>query len=162
MGLVCVRLGSDGHSREIYDDGVYLSVLCKRCNNRYGSILGTAFTEFARQFQNSGTLASPHGGVLVSALGFFPSRVLRHLYLNYLCVQPVSERKDWDSIRQLSNRRDTLFPPMPQGSSYISIRHRRIVSFPFVPLARLMAQNAIGTAQKLLHPVLAFCSASPT
>lgn len=119
--LEAVELNSEGQTFATRNDGVALRVLCERCNMNYGSRLGTGFSNFAKQFQNSGELASPRGGVISGATDVFPSRVLRHLYLNYLCVQVTSDRTEWEAIRQFIKSREGRVPPeAPRVSLYFN------------------------------------------
>ena len=68
--------------------GVALARLCHRCNSRLGSQLGTEFGSFARQVQLSAWLVTPGGARAVVLRGIFPGRIIRHMLLNFLCMQP--------------------------------------------------------------------------
>lgn len=102
-------------------NGIALKVLCERCNNNYGSRLGTGFGEFAKQVQDSGRLVSPQAGVFTGAVDVFPSRVLRHFYLNYLCAQVGTDKPEWDAVRHYVKSRDGSVPKeAPRVSLYFN------------------------------------------
>lgn len=94
----------------LLSDGFALRVLCERCNNRFGSRLGTTFASFVQQVQTSGRFVSPRGGVFVSAIDIFPSRVFRQLLLNFLCVQSGYDPNRWEAVREYVKSRDGLVP----------------------------------------------------
>lgn len=91
-------------------DGFALTVLCDPCNTRFGSRLGTTFSEFVKQVQASGRFVSLRGGVFVSALNVYPGRVHRQLMLNYLCLQPDSTRDRWAELRNYIKSRSEASP----------------------------------------------------
>jgi hypothetical protein len=106
-----LRFGRGQGGETLLLDGFSLRVLCEHCNNRYGSTLGTTFASFVQQVQRSGRFVSPRGGVFVSAIDVYPSRVFRQLLLNFLCVQPTYDPDRWESVREYVRSRNVSVPP---------------------------------------------------
>lgn len=86
-------------------NGFALTVLCARCNTRYGSRLGTTFAGFVQQVQQSGRFISPRGGVYALALDVYPARVFRQLLLNYLCLHPPTDEGNLPFVRNVVRSR---------------------------------------------------------
>lgn len=115
-----------------FRNGVALRVLCKDCNNRHGSRLGTGFSDFAKQVRESGKFETPGGGVFVSALQVFPSRVLRQLLLSFLCAQPYDNREGWYDIREFIRARSG---PVPDSAPRVLLYYNRSMSYRLVPIS---------------------------
>lgn len=116
-----IRLSETGGTVRELSDGLALRVLCARCNNQTGSRLGTGFSDFARQVQQSGRIVAPKGGVFVSAVEVFPARILRQLLLCFLCAQPDDEREGWQAIRDFIRSRTAKVPnEAPRVSLYFN------------------------------------------
>lgn len=116
------RVDSTGQAKLELPDGFALSVLCKSCNSRYGSSLGTSFADFVQQVQSSGRFVSPRGGAFVCAMDVYPSRVLRQLLLNFLCIQPLASYERWESVRKYIRSRGGGVPPdAPRVGLYCNI-----------------------------------------
>jgi hypothetical protein len=125
-----------GRVRRSVPDGVAVRVLCKRCNNTFGSKLGTGFGEFAKQIRESGRLESPSGGAFVSAVDIFPARIVRQLLLCFLCAQPHDNREGWDDIRLFIRSRE---PGLPSSAPRISLYYNAADSYRIVPVCSVGA-----------------------
>jgi len=99
-----------GVVRTDLSDGVALKVLCEDCNNRFGSRLGTTFSDFAVQVRSSGRFEVPGGGAFVAAVEIYPSRIVRQLLLTYICAHPVDDRTGWDDLREYIKSRSGSLP----------------------------------------------------
>lgn len=93
---------------EMFRDGFFRRVLCSRCNHRYGSIYNTSYTEFVRQVANASGLRDPKGRVLVHLKDVYPLRILKQMFLMYICVQLWED--GWPYIREFVRRRDDRLP----------------------------------------------------
>lgn len=118
-----------GLNRRYDSDGVALRVLCERCNTKLGSRLGTGFSDFAKQVQASGRFEAPGGGAFVSAVQVYPARILRQLYLSFICAQPGDDAEKYDDLRQYIKGRNRDVPETaPRVSLYYnSSRNYRVV-----------------------------------
>lgn len=136
--LRCVRLDGGREVEVSTEDGVSLRVLCARCNNNYGSSLGSEFGTFAKQFQKSGIVQSTRGGVFVSAIEVYPARVIRQLYLNYLCLQPVRDRTEWAPIREFIKSRP---PHTGEGLPKVSLYFNSSETYRLAPNCGINSTN---------------------
>lgn len=67
-------------------NGVAVPGLCRKCNEKLGSRLGTSYSDFVRAVQGAAGLFSSRGEFVARPM-IYPSRVLRQLALSYLCAQ---------------------------------------------------------------------------
>jgi hypothetical protein len=117
--------------REAVPDGIALKVLCARCNNRYGSSLGTGFSEFAKQVRRSGRFESPGGGIFVSAVDVFPGRIYRQFLLTFICAQAADDAGRYDGIRDyIRSRRG----PPPEEAPAVSLYFNSADTYRIVPV----------------------------
>jgi hypothetical protein len=141
-GLVrfeALGLSPEAEVIKLAPNGIALKVLCERCNNNYGSRLGTGFGEFAKQVQGSGRVLSPRGGVFAGAVEVFPSRVLKHLYLNYLCAQVGTDKPEWDALRDYVKSRDGS---VPTEAPRVSLYFNASPTYRLVPVCGVVAIDA--------------------
>jgi hypothetical protein len=98
---------------EIFDEGYYLRVLCQKCNNRYGSLYNTSYSQFIRQIRLASGIKDPDGRVLISLQGVFPLRVIKQMFVMYLCIQT---RHGWPEIRDSIRKKNE---PIPASAPYV-------------------------------------------
>lgn len=122
-------------------DGVALRVLCESCNTRFGSRLGTGFGDFAKQVRTSGQFEAPGGGVFVSAVDIFPSRVARQFLLSFLCLQPAEDEGRYDELRQFIKSRDST---LPDSSPRIALYFNVLNTYRVVPTCSI---GALGSGK---------------
>jgi len=120
-------------------DGVALKVLCASCNSKLGSRLGTGFADFAQQVSASGRFASPGGGLFASAVNIYPARVIRHLLLNFLCVQQDALDARWDSLRDFIRSRGGSLPP---SSPRVGLYYNRSGTYRLFPVGAVNSLRA--------------------
>jgi hypothetical protein len=119
-------------------DGFALSILCDRCNSVTGSRLGTGFAAFAAQVQASGRLENPTGGVYVIAMDIFPSRVVRQLLLNYICIQDEGA-EDWSALRQFIRSKE---PGLPSDAPRVALYFNASSTYRVVPTGGVASLRA--------------------
>lgn len=112
------------------DDGVALRVLCESCNHKFGSRLGTSFSEFAKQVQSSGKFESVGGSVYVLATDVFPSRIARQLLLNYLCIHIGEEPPSGDAVQAYVRSKDA---PYPDEAPRLALYYNASATYRIVP-----------------------------
>ena len=136
-----LRFGSTGASEVVSSDGVALRVLCKDCNSRFGSRLGTSFAEFAQQVQKSGRFVSRRGGSYVATMDVHPGRIARQLYLNFLCLTKSRDATHWDGLRDYVRSREGSQPSTaPRIGLYYNVSN----TYRVVPVGAL---GALGTGK---------------
>ena len=148
------RFGS-GHSRgDELPDGFALRVLCVRCNSRFGSRLGTTFGTFVQQLQQSGRFVSPRGGVYAGAVDVYPSRVIRQLLLNFLCIQATYDGEHLEGVREYVRSRDAALPvEAPRIGLYYNVSSTyRIV--PVGGITSLTRKGGLWTGAEIAAPGL--------
>lgn len=96
--------------QEIFEKGFYREVLCGDCNSKYGSFYNTAYTDFVNQIQSATGIKDPENRTLISLENVYPVRILKQIFLMYLCIQPRDVLPGWESIRNFVRRKDTKLP----------------------------------------------------
>lgn len=135
-------------------DGFALRVLCTRCNSRFGSRLGTTFGTFVQQIQQSGRFISPRGGVYAGAVDVYPSRVIRQLLLNFLCIQETSDEDRLEDVREYVRSRDA---PLPADAPRIGLYYNISNTYRIVPvggITSLKREGALWTGAEIAAPGL--------
>ena len=122
-------------------NGIGLRVLCERCNRREGRRLGTEYGKFVRQVRLSGRIGLPRRRVYVEANAVFPQRVVRQLYLSFLCLASVKDEAMLDSLREFV-REDGA--PLPDDAPRISLYHNQSGTFRVAPVCGILSLGGRG------------------
>lgn len=96
--------------QEFFAKGFYRQVLCEKCNSKYGSIYNTAYTDFINQVRNSPGIKESKGRTFVHLEKVYPARLLKQMFLMYLCIQPRKILSGWEGIRKFVQSRDEKLP----------------------------------------------------
>lgn len=92
--------------RGVFEKGFFLNVLCPECNNRYGSIYNTAYADFVHKVRVTSGLKDSRNRELVYLKGVYPARILKQMFLMFLCVQPRTAVTGWQPIREFIQRKN--------------------------------------------------------
>jgi len=152
--VITTRFGSGQKGDVEISDGFALRVLCDRCNSRFGSRLGTTFGSFVQQVQQSGRFVSPHGGVYAGAVDVYPSRVVKQLLLNFLCIHPTYDPEHLEDIREYVRSRDS---PLPIDAPRIGLYYNISNSYRIVPVGgvtSLIRKEGMWTGAEIAAPGL--------
>ena len=139
-------------------DGISLRVLCERCNSRIGCRLGTGYAEFSKQVRRSGRIGMPNSPrVFVRAQDVFPQRVLRQLYLSYICLASPEDESVHDGLRTFV---EDDHAPLPDDAPRVSLYHNASGTFRVAQVSAILAglgANRRGWrwfGAELVHPGL--------
>ena len=114
--------------REMFNDGFFRRVLCRKCNNKYGSIYNPSYDLFVKQVANASGLYDSEGRMYVHLENIYPLRILKQMFLMYICIQPW--QKGWPHIREFVKSKDAKVPQdLPHIYLYRNISNKCFIKF---------------------------------
>jgi hypothetical protein len=138
--------------QEVFKQGFYRRVLCRKCNNNYGSFYNTTYTDFVKQIRRASGIMDPQGRILVYLENIYPLRIIKQMFLMYLCIQPREVIPGWEGIREfVRSKYESLPSESPVVYTYINAsRIGRIV--PWMGLAEVRTRRPPIILSEISYP----------